>query len=191
MYTGSYFRVVKVSSITQSISFITVTSNDHHSQREPLEILPMIPHSNNGLFNINTIRYISIMSMACNVEYFTVHYCDVIMGAVASQITSLTIVYSTVYSDADQRKKSKLRVTGLCEGNSPGTGEFPAQMASNTENASIWWRHHDSCKWPMSLCIIFSRLCYCFHVTNTDEVRPGANSYWWLSLKWCNVIRMT
>ena len=32
------------------------------------------------------------------------HYCDVIMGAVASQITNLTIVYSTVYSDADQRK---------------------------------------------------------------------------------------
>ena len=32
------------------------------------------------------------------------HYCDVIMGAVASQITSLTTVYSTVYSDADQRK---------------------------------------------------------------------------------------
>ena len=32
------------------------------------------------------------------------HYGDVIMGAMASQITSLTIVYSTVYSDADQRK---------------------------------------------------------------------------------------
>ena len=32
------------------------------------------------------------------------HYCDVIMGAVTSQITSLTIVYSTVYSDTDQRK---------------------------------------------------------------------------------------
>ena len=32
------------------------------------------------------------------------HYSDVIMGAVASQITSLTIVYSTVYSGADQRK---------------------------------------------------------------------------------------
>ena len=26
------------------------------------------------------------------------------MGAIASQITSLTIVYSTIYSDADQRK---------------------------------------------------------------------------------------
>ena len=32
------------------------------------------------------------------------HYCDVIMGAVASQITSLMIVYSSVHSDADQRK---------------------------------------------------------------------------------------
>ena len=33
-----------------------------------------------------------------------IHYCDVIMGAIASQITSLTTVYSTVYSGADQRK---------------------------------------------------------------------------------------
>ena len=32
------------------------------------------------------------------------HYCDVKMGTIASQITSLTIVYSTVYSGADQRK---------------------------------------------------------------------------------------
>ena len=30
------------------------------------------------------------------------------------------------------KKTSKLCVTGLCTGNSPGTGEFPAQMASNT-----------------------------------------------------------
>ena len=40
------------------------------------------------------------------------------------------------------KKTSTLRVTGLCEGNSPGTGEFPAQMSSNAENVSIWWRHH-------------------------------------------------
>ena len=37
---------------------------------------------------------------------------------------------------------SKLCITGLCEGNSPGTDEFPAQKASNAENVSIWWRHH-------------------------------------------------
>ena len=39
------------------------------------------------------------------------------------------------------KKTSKLRLTGLCAGNSLGTGEFPAQMASNAENVSIWWRH--------------------------------------------------
>ena len=40
------------------------------------------------------------------------------------------------------KKTSKLRVTGLCARNSPVTGEFPAQLASNAENVSIWWRHH-------------------------------------------------
>ena len=46
------------------------------------------------------------------------------MGAMASQITSLTIVYLIVYSGA-LKKTSKLRVTGLCAGNSQVTGEFP------------------------------------------------------------------
>ena len=59
------------------------------------------------------------------------HYSDVIIGSIASQITSLTIVCSSVYSDAN----------GL-HWNSPETGEFPAQRASNAENGSIWWRHH-------------------------------------------------
>ena len=40
------------------------------------------------------------------------------------------------------KKTSKLRATGLCAGNSPETGEFPAQVASNSKNVSIWWRHH-------------------------------------------------
>ena len=56
------------------------------------------------------------------------------MGAMASQITSLMIVYSTVHSGADQRKHE-----------SPAslvTGQFPAQMPSNAENVPIWWRHH-------------------------------------------------
>ena len=37
-------------------------------------------------------------------QWLFIHYGDVIMGMIASQITSLTIVYSTVYSDTDQRK---------------------------------------------------------------------------------------
>ena len=64
------------------------------------------------------------------------------MGSMASQITSLAIVYSAVNSGGRSKKTSKLRVTGLCAGNSPGTGEFPAQMASYAKNVSIWWRHH-------------------------------------------------
>ena len=40
------------------------------------------------------------------------------------------------------KNTSKLRVTGLCAGNSPVTGEFPAQKAGYAGNVSIWWRHN-------------------------------------------------
>ena len=63
------------------------------------------------------------------------------MGVMASQITSLTIVYSNAFK-RKSKKIAKLHVTGFCAGNSPVTDEFPAQMASNAENVSIWWRHH-------------------------------------------------
>ena len=57
------------------------------------------------------------------------------MGAMASQITSFTIDYSTIYSGADQRKHQS-------SASLPVSGEFPAQMASNAENVSIRWRYH-------------------------------------------------
>ena len=65
------------------------------------------------------------------------------MSTMASQITSLTIVsvLNRLFK-AQIKETSKLRVTSLCEGNSPVTGEFPAQRVSNAENVSIWWRHH-------------------------------------------------
>ena len=47
------------------------------------------------------------------------HYDDLIMTTLASQITSLAVVYSIVYSGVDKKKTSMLRVTGLCAGNSP------------------------------------------------------------------------
>ena len=79
------------------------------------------------------------------------HYTDVIMSAMASQITSLTIDYSTLCSRRRSKKTSKLRVTGLWEGNSLVTGEFPAQRTSNVEKVSIWWRHHDEAGFPASM----------------------------------------
>ena len=72
------------------------------------------------------------------------------------------------------KKTSKLRVTGFCAGNSPGTGEFPAQMASNADNVSIWWRHHDqhqpyspSCDYSVTL--IPARNMYVFHFTTIKQ----------------------
>ena len=46
------------------------------------------------------------LGIICRIKFVTLQlspYGDVIMAAVASEITSLTIVYSTVYSDAGQR----------------------------------------------------------------------------------------
>ena len=74
--------------------------------------------------------------------YRGAHYDDLIMGAMASQITRLTVIYSTVFFGCRSKKTSKFCVTGLCAGNSPGTREFPTQMANIAENVSIWWRHH-------------------------------------------------
>ena len=59
--------------------------------------------------DLTTPREICTQFALCSVwmwlvSNWCVHYNDVIMGAVASQITSITIFYSTVDSDADQRK---------------------------------------------------------------------------------------
>ena len=47
----------------------------------------------------------------------------------------------------------------LC-GEFTGTGEFPAQRASNAENVSIWWRHHEIPGSPFSMRIVFDELCH-------------------------------
>ena len=40
------------------------------------------------------------------------------------------------------KKTLKLRITGLCVGNSPVSGEFPTQRVSNAEYVSNCWCHH-------------------------------------------------
>ena len=55
------------------------------------------------------------------------------MGAMARPLDCLLSSLSRRRS----KKTSKLRVTGLCAGHSPVTGEFPAQRASKAENVSI------------------------------------------------------
>ena len=48
--------------------------------------------------------------------------------------------YLVVCSGADKKHQSS--ASFHCEGNSPVTGEFPAERAIKAENVSIWWRHH-------------------------------------------------
>ena len=51
-----------------------------------------------------SLDHIEINMLKAQSLEISAHYSDVTMGAMVSQITSLAIVYSTVYSDADQRK---------------------------------------------------------------------------------------
>ena len=70
------------------------------------------------------------------------HYNGAIMSAMASWITSLLIVYSTVYSDADQRKHQSSASLALVRGIHRSPVNSLHKRASNAENVSIWWRHH-------------------------------------------------
>ena len=63
--------------------------------------LPPLAHS-----KLNWHRDVQILGQVLAWPRSTMcyHYCDVIMGAMATQITSLTIVHSTIHSSTDQRK---------------------------------------------------------------------------------------
>ena len=63
------------------------------------------------------------------------------MAAMAFQITSLTTDFTQPFIQAQIKENIKApRHWPLC-GGFMVTGEFPAQMVSNAENVSIWWRH--------------------------------------------------
>ena len=96
------------------------------------------------------------------------HYTDVIMSMMASQITGVSIGYSIVCSDADQRKYQISALLAFVRGIHV-TGEFPAERASNEENVSIWWRYHDSwtCHVPPLVGDIIRTSDYRYHYSHT------------------------
>ena len=75
----------------------------------------------------------TVLHEAIKISYF-IHYHDVIMGAMASQITSLTIAYSTVYSVEDQIKNQSSASLAFVRGihrrpvNSPHKGPVTQKM---------------------------------------------------------------
>ena len=76
------------------------------------------------------------------------HYGDVIMGPIATQITSLTIVYSTVYSDADQRKHQSSALLAFVRGIHRGPVNSPHKWPVTRKffhfMTSSWY--HSACK---------------------------------------------
>ena len=78
----------------------------------------------------------------------SIHYSDVIMSSMASQLTSPTIVCSNVSSGTNQRKRQSSAT--------PVTDELSTQRASNAENVSIWLRHHEFIAYVM----IYAMICF-------------------------------
>ena len=83
------------------------------------------------------------------------------------------------------KKTSKLRVTGLCDGNSTVPGEFPAQKASNAENVFISWRHN--------VCVTASRCalwyeCIWFHrqSNNTTSLMAHFGVKYYSDVTWAS-----
>ena len=68
------------------------------------------------------------------------YYSDVMIRGMASQITCVTIIYSTVCSVADLIKHQSSSSLAFWR-KSPITGRFPSQRASNAEFFFIWLRH--------------------------------------------------
>ena len=62
-----------------------------------------------------------------------------------------------------------LRVTGLYEGNSSVTGEFPTQRASNAEKVPISWRHHEM--------HIQKAVLFLSYFVDNDEEQSTANTF--------------
>ena len=88
------------------------------------------------------------------------HYDDVIMSTIASQITSLTIVYSTIYSGADQSKHQSPASLAFCVGNSPGPVNSPHKGPVTRKMFPFDDVIMNACLWFFSLCTIISYIGY-------------------------------
>ena len=88
-----------------------------------------------------------------NIFVMAVHYTDVIMCAIVPQITGVRLFTNRLFRRRS-KKTWKLRVTGLCEGNSPMTSEFPHKWPVTRK------------MFPIDYVIMNSKFCIHFTVTN-------------------------
>ena len=111
----------------------------HHSQRLTISLACprvtwSVKHHATACVMISGLMHSFIFLIPLKTFWYRVNHChynDVIMTTIASQITSLTVVYSTVYSDVDQSKHQ-----------------------SSASLAIVWWIHRGPVnsphKWPVT-----------------------------------------
>ena len=99
------------------------------------------------------------------------HYIDVIMTTMASQSTSLTVVYSTVYSDIDHKKHQSSASLAFVRGIHRDRW-IPRTKASYAENVSIWWRHHvmSDFHWWKQQPYSYGTVCVGTWISNADSL---------------------
>ena len=106
------------------------------------------------------------------------HYDDVIMGMIASQITSLTIVYSTVYLGADQRKHQSSASLAFVRGNSPGTDLLhitkTCPLVMQWSYISLFWETREI----RELCEIFFPARKCQGISSFSDYHGKIREFW-------------
>ena len=98
-----YFRSLHVNMINQSLRFEFFHSL-YPDEGQQIYMFNIYMNNYAHASHCTLLCSVSSWSIFTSADAMAYHYDDVIMGAIASQITSLTIVYSTVYSGADQSK---------------------------------------------------------------------------------------
>ena len=152
---------------------IPIQSWDNNTCLRSFHFIPVVPMKShlNGPGNVILTK--------CPLHRILSYHCgDVIMGTIASQITSLTIVYSTVYSDADRRKHqssaSLAFVWGIHRGpvNSPHKWPVTRKMFPFDDDimlpisfrqSSMWhWYHYQK----LTNYLIYDKLVFRFKQSN-------------------------
>ena len=115
------------------------------------------------------------------------HYSDVIMGAVASEITSFTIVYATIYSGADQRKHQSSASLAFVWGfhrwpvNSPH--KWPIRRR-HQEDPGSW----STFNWPIFPCDLNSmRILICSDTNCINVINPFSTTWYLQCIGLCKI----
>ena len=124
---GSVIPITKIGLFNDSLIFkIGIPTYISGKTISILTWCPDLQHQTDGLVQerCNSIANALELCLSCTKPSKQAHYNDIIMSAIASLITSLTIVYSTVCSGADQRKHQSSASLAFVRGIHRWLGKF-------------------------------------------------------------------